>query len=69
MGVNGLGWVWRGCWNCYGWHRVVGKVWDGYEVLGWLRRVWEWDGGLRVGVKGQRIVWRPSVGIEGLILV
>ena len=52
MGVNGLGWVWRGCWNCYGWHRVVGKVWDGYEVLGWLRRVWEWDGGLRVGVKG-----------------
>ena len=41
MGVNGLGWVWRGYWNLSGKHRVVWNVWDGYEGLGWVRRVWD----------------------------
>ena len=31
---------------------VVGKVWDGYEVLGWVRKAWDLGGGLSVCVKG-----------------
>ena len=34
MGVNGLGWVWRGSSNYSGRHKVVGKVWDGNECMG-----------------------------------
>ena len=48
---------------------MVGRVWDGHEGLGWLRRVWDWGGGLTVGVKGQGIVWRARMGMEGLIWV
>ena len=48
IGVNGWGWVWRGS----GWPMVVGKVWNGYEVLGWVRRAWDLGGGPRMGVKG-----------------
>ena len=35
---------------------VVGKVWNGYEVLGWVRRAWDLDGGPRVDVKGSGIM-------------
>ena len=40
MGVNELGWEWRGSWNWSGWHRVGWKVWDGYKGLGRVRRAW-----------------------------
>ena len=40
MGVNGLGWVWRGSWNLSRWQRVGWKVWDGYKGLGRVRRAW-----------------------------
>ena len=39
------------------------------EDLGWVRRAWDWGGGPIVGVKDQGIVWRPRMGMEGLIWV
>ena len=69
MGVNGEGCVWRRIRNCSGWHRVVWKLWHEYGEskvgeegleLGW--RAYS-------GFKYQGIVWRPRMGIEGLIWV
>ena len=54
-------------WRTYS--RVVWKVWEWYDGLGWARRVWDRVGGLSVGVKGQRIMWRPRIGMEGLTWV
>ena len=48
---------------------VVGKVWIGYEVLGWMRRAWDLGGWPRVDVKGSGIVWMEIMGMEGLIWV
>ena len=48
---------------------MVWKVWVGFEGLGWVRRTWDWDGGLRVVLKGQVIAWRPRMVKEGLIWV
>ena len=48
---------------------VEGKVWDGYEVLGWVRKAWDLSGGLRAGVKGYGIVWMERMSMEGLIWV
>ena len=39
------------------------------EGLEWIRRFWDWVGEPRVGVKGQKIVWGPRIGMEGLIWV
>ena len=39
------------------------------EALGWVRRIWNWDGGSRVDVRGQGIVWGPRMDMEGLIWV
>ena len=44
-------------------------VWDGYEGLGWVKKVWDSGGGHRVVIKGQVIVRRPIMGMEGLIWV
>ena len=41
----------------------------GIEALGWVRRAWDWGRESIVGVKGQGIVWRPRMGMEGLIWV
>ena len=48
---------------------MVWKVWDRYEGLGWVRRASDWGGGSRVDVKGLVILWRPRLGMEGLIWV
>ena len=66
---------WDGCGGCpgtdlddIGWYGHW-TVLDGYEGLGWVRRAWDWGEGPRMVVKGQVIVWRPRMGMKGLIWV
>ena len=46
-----------------GWYGKSGMILEG---LVWVRRAWDRGGGPKVGVKGQRILWRPRMGMEGL---
>ena len=59
-------------WAGMGVKALLELIWmalGGREGLGRVKRVWDWGGGIRVGVKGQGIVWRPRMGMEGLIWV
>ena len=48
----------------------------GIEALGWVKKVWDWCGGPKVGVNGQGKVrmtrdgYRgPEIGVKGFLVV